>query len=227
MIFEAVGREMFPLLALMDPSFPSACPFYDQFAPEPFEGPLDGGGVPILVVGNRSDPFTSIGESEELVTKTLNNGYLLETSHFNHVVYPGNECVNNHVHQGVDRRCLTDRAPALLRAGKSLETFARQGADNAGHEIHPIGRTCGDLVLIVTSNDRVGHRDAGILAGRGGDAQARTDQSFEELAIPVEDGGRAGMLLGPHCDPFDRMPICLVQRTLEAGRWQGFILLPV
>ena len=98
-IFEAVGREMFPLLALMDPSFPSPCLFYDQFAPEPFEGPLDGGGVPILVVGNRSDPFTSIGESEELVVETLNNGYLLETSHFNHVVYPGNECVNNHVHK--------------------------------------------------------------------------------------------------------------------------------
>ncbi len=98
-IFEAVVREMFPLLALMDPSFPSPCLFYDQFAPEPFDGPLDGGGVPILVVGNHSDPFTSFGESEELVTETLNNGYLLETSHFNHVVYPGNECVNNHVHK--------------------------------------------------------------------------------------------------------------------------------
>ena len=33
--------------------------------------------------------------------------------------------------------------------------------------------------------------------------EARTDQSFEELAIPVENGGRAGMLLGPHRDPFD------------------------
>ena len=98
-IIEAVGREMFPLLALMDPSFPSPCLFYDQFAPEPFDGPLDGGGVPILVVGNRSDPFTSIGESEELVTETLNNGYLLETSHISHVVYPDNECVNNHVHK--------------------------------------------------------------------------------------------------------------------------------
>ena len=98
-IIEAVIGEMFPLLALMDPSFPSPCLFYDQFAPEPFDGPLDGGGVPILVVGNRSDPFTSIGESEELVTETLNNGYLLETSHISHVVYPDNECVNNHVHK--------------------------------------------------------------------------------------------------------------------------------
>ena len=96
---DAAFEGMFPLLELMDPSFPSACPFYDQFAPKTSEGPLDGSGVPILVVGNRSDPFTSIGESEELVRETLNNGYLLETSHPNHVVYPGNRCVNDHVHR--------------------------------------------------------------------------------------------------------------------------------
>ena len=55
--------------------------------------------MPILVVGNRSDPFTPFSESEELVTETLSNGYLLETSHFSHVVYPENECVNDHVHK--------------------------------------------------------------------------------------------------------------------------------
>ncbi len=97
-VFEDVAADTFPLLKLMDPSFVGPCLFYDQFAPEPFGGPLDGGGVPILVVGNRSDPFTSIGESEELVDETLSNGYLLETSHPNHVVYPGNRCVNDHIH---------------------------------------------------------------------------------------------------------------------------------
>ncbi len=96
---EAVAGNMFPLLKLMDPSFVGPCAFYDQFVPRTFEGPLDGGGVPILVIGNRSDPFTSIGESEELVDETLNNGYLVETSHPNHVVYPGNQCVNYHVHR--------------------------------------------------------------------------------------------------------------------------------
>ena len=98
-IIDATIEEMFPLLALIDPSFPGPCPFYDQFTPEPLEGPLDGGGVPILVVGNRSDPFTPFSESEELVTETLSNGYLLETSHLSHVVYPNNECVNDHVHK--------------------------------------------------------------------------------------------------------------------------------
>ena len=80
------------------------CLFYDQFGTPPLEGPFDGGGVPILVVGNHSDPVTPFVESEELATETLSNGYLVETSHPTHAVYPANECVNNHVH-----RALIDR----------------------------------------------------------------------------------------------------------------------
>ena len=98
---EAVIEERFPLLALIDPSFPSACLFYDQFAPDPLQGPLDGRGVPILVIGNHSDPATSFGESEELVTDTLTNGYLVEVTHIAHVVYPHNDCVNNHIHRAL------------------------------------------------------------------------------------------------------------------------------
>lgn len=98
---EAVIEERFPLLALIDPSFPSACPFYDQFAPDPLQGPLDGRGVPILVIGNHSDPATSFGESEELATQTLTNGYLVETTHSAHVVFPYNRCVNHHVHRAL------------------------------------------------------------------------------------------------------------------------------
>ena len=98
-VFDAAAEERFPLLEAADSDFPSACPFYDQFAPEPLDVPLDGGDVPILVVGNRSDPATPFGESEELVTDVLSNGYLLETSHARHTVYPDNECVNEHVHR--------------------------------------------------------------------------------------------------------------------------------
>ena len=98
-IVDSAVERMFPLLASMGPAFPSHCMFYDQFAPEPLEGPLDGGGVPILVIGNHSDPFTPFSESEELVADTLSNGYLLETSHIAHVVYPENSCVNGHVHR--------------------------------------------------------------------------------------------------------------------------------
>ena len=97
-LYDALFEERLPLLALL-PGGASACPFYDQFAPPPFEEPLDGGGVPILVVGNHSDPATPFGESEELVTATLANGYLVETWHPKHVVYPGNTCVNELVHR--------------------------------------------------------------------------------------------------------------------------------
>ena len=115
-VIDTIFEEMFPLLELIDPSFPSACLFYDQFAPDPFYGPLDGGGVPILVIGNHADPFTSFSESEELVTEVLSNGYLLETSHFSHVVYPHNKCINDHIHSVLidgayptERRSLCER----------------------------------------------------------------------------------------------------------------------
>ena len=91
--------ETLPLIDAIYTLTPSACRFYDQFAPMPLVGALDGGGVPILVVGNRTDPATLFGDSEELVTETLNNGYLLETAHTGHVVYPNNECVNDYVHR--------------------------------------------------------------------------------------------------------------------------------
>ena len=100
LIDEAIAEKL-PLIYAIYPSGHSACPFYDQFAPTPLDGPLDGGGVPILVVGNHTDPATPFAESEELVTDTLSNGYLLETSHASHVVYPDNNCVNEHVHRAL------------------------------------------------------------------------------------------------------------------------------
>ena len=96
---DAAIKERFTLLSALDPFEPDACPFYDQFAPERFDGLLNGGGVPILVIGNHDDPFTAFRESEELATETLANGYLVETNHPTHVVYPGNQCVNGHVHK--------------------------------------------------------------------------------------------------------------------------------
>ena len=98
---DVVIDERFPLLALISPPLPSACLFYDQFAPDPLRGPLDGGNVPILIIGNHADPATPFGESEELATDTLTNGYLVETSHIAHIVYPHNPCVNTLVHQAL------------------------------------------------------------------------------------------------------------------------------
>ncbi len=98
---DAAARDRVPLLAATVFSSPSVCPFYDQFAPDPLGAPLDGGEVPILVIGNRLDPATSFGESVELVTKVLRNGYLVEVSHPAHTVYPDDSCVNGHVHRAL------------------------------------------------------------------------------------------------------------------------------
>ena len=103
-MIRAAIEGMFPLTEAASRPYLSICHFYDQFAPPPLEGPFDGGSVPILVVGNHSDPVTPFVESEELATETLSNGYLVETSHPTHTVYPQNQCVNNHVH-----RALIDR----------------------------------------------------------------------------------------------------------------------
>ncbi|MFT7473781.1 MAG: pimeloyl-ACP methyl ester carboxylesterase, partial [Verrucomicrobiales bacterium] len=86
--------EEFPLLGAIEAGRSSTCSFFDTIAPKPLELPLDGGGVPILVVGNTSDPVTSFDESEELSNEILSNGFLLEVDHPSHTVYPSNECVN-------------------------------------------------------------------------------------------------------------------------------------
>ena len=87
-----------------------ACQFYGPFAPDPIEGPMDGGDTPILVIGNLSDPITSYGESEELAIETLSNGYLVGTDHATHTVYPENTCVNEHVHSVlIDREYPSER----------------------------------------------------------------------------------------------------------------------
>ena len=113
---KAATESVAPLLNAADRPYLGICPFYDQFAPEPLKVPFDGGGVPVLVVGNREDPATAFIDSEEFATEVLSNGYLVETSHRRHVVYPNNECVNGHVHRvlidGVypsERRVFCDR----------------------------------------------------------------------------------------------------------------------
>ena len=95
--FASVEDELnaeFPLLAAIESESAGTCAFYDAFAPKPLDGPLDGGGVPILVVGNTSDPVTSFGESEEFANEILSNGVLVEVDHPSHTVYPANSCVN-------------------------------------------------------------------------------------------------------------------------------------
>lgn len=94
---DAMRREL-PLLAQIDAQPYDTCAFYDTLDIRPFDGALDGGEVPVIVIGNPLDPATPFSESQELVDETLANGYLVEAEHPAHVVYPKNECVNRLVH---------------------------------------------------------------------------------------------------------------------------------
>lgn len=103
--------EQFPLLRAIGESDPesgltevgaagdSICSYYDVIVGEPLVEAFDGGDVPIVVIGNRSDPFTPFSESQELVDEVLSAGILVEVDHPAHTVYPENLCVNEIVHQ--------------------------------------------------------------------------------------------------------------------------------
>jgi len=91
---EALAAEEFPLLYNVDFGPADMCPFFDTLNIDPLDVPLDGGGVPIVVIGNPSDPATPFVESQELVDETLANGVLVQADHYRHVVYPDNSCVN-------------------------------------------------------------------------------------------------------------------------------------
>lgn len=108
----AAIEEQLPLLNLLEMNAPSTCVFYDTIAPPAFDGPLDGGGAPILVIGNPSDPATPYSESQELVEETLSNGHLLAADHPAHVAYPANACAVEAVHA-----VLIELAPPSDRAG--------------------------------------------------------------------------------------------------------------
>jgi len=109
-------EDQLPLLAALNFDTFDACPYYDQFAPEPLSIALDGANVPILVIGNPNDPATPFVESVGLATETLSNGYLIEVEHLQHTVYPDNACVVRLVHEVLlETTYPTDRRTTCLR----------------------------------------------------------------------------------------------------------------
>lgn len=90
--------DQLPLLAALEVDTFSTCPFFDRLNPLPLSVDLDGGDVPILVIGNPNDPATPFAESRDLALETLSNGWLIEVEHASHTVYPDNSCVVDAVH---------------------------------------------------------------------------------------------------------------------------------
>ncbi len=125
----------FPLVAAIGDTEPGTCLFYDTIAPKPLGGPLDGGGVPILVVGNTSDPVTSFGESEELANEILSNGILIRVDHPDHTVYPFNDCVNAAVNA------------ALLEAEYPTDEVSCEREETDGSFL--LGVTCAQVAPLV------------------------------------------------------------------------------
>ena len=96
---EAVIWGEFPLLgASRLPENADVCLHYETIGAPAFDGTFDGGGVPIVVIGNTSDPITPFVQSEQFATEVLAEGRLVRVEHPQHVVYPANGCVNDIVH---------------------------------------------------------------------------------------------------------------------------------
>ena len=151
-IIHSITTERFPLLALAKAagSLESTCPFYDRFAPAPLEEPLDGSDVPILVIGNGSDPATPLSDSRDFAVKSLSNGYLVETSHYKHGVYPQNQCVNEHVHRALIDGALPSARRVVCEEDRTFapEPKAEQEPAAAGEQIdwRPCGKFgCGSI----------------------------------------------------------------------------------
>ena len=120
---EAIVDPEFPLLTSIDiPDQASPCLFFEALDPPAFEGTFDGGGVPILVVGNTSDPITPFEKSEVYATEVLADGHLVRVEHPAHVVYPGNACVNDFVHAAlIDREYPDDQPECALEEPPALD----------------------------------------------------------------------------------------------------------
>ena len=73
--------------------------------------------MPILVIGNRNDTVTPFLESEEFAIEVLGDGYLVETFHSIHIVYPNNSCVNDHI----DRVLIDGEYPSERRVSCDRE----------------------------------------------------------------------------------------------------------
>ena len=133
---EEIAAE-FPLIFAVEDNSSSPCNFMDVLGTPALDVPLDGGGAPILVVGNTSDPVTSFGESEELVEETLANGFLVEVDHASHTVYPANPCVNQAVHDVLLDISYPEDRVVCERADTEATTILREVCIAVGPQLNP------------------------------------------------------------------------------------------
>jgi len=138
--FFAIEEELiaeFPLIGAIDEGLASTCSYLDVLDTPVLGVPYDGGGAPILVVGNTSDPVTSFGESLELVEETLTNGFLVEVDHGSHTVYPANPCVNEAVHAVLLDVSYPDERIVCERADTDVEAILIGACEAVAPQVNP------------------------------------------------------------------------------------------
>jgi len=133
---QAVVELEMPLFATLDigDQLP-VCSYFGLLDPPTMAVEFNGGDADILVVGNVSDQVTPFVQSEQLVNDVFTNGHLVKVDHFQHVVYPGNSCVNAAVHAAlIDQQypegtleCEADE-PVGLEGIELVETELPDGA---------------------------------------------------------------------------------------------------
>lgn len=171
----------FPLIGAIEDGLASTCTHMDILGTPALGVPFDGGGAPILVVGNTSDPVTSFGESEELVEESLANGFLVEVDHASHTVYPSNPCVNDAVHAALLSVDYPDARVVCNRVDSDTESILIDVCLSVAPQIPGLGDANLDDVcqdFATTAIDRLG--EDVVNAGLSG-----TDDSAAEALVGI------------------------------------------
>jgi pimeloyl-ACP methyl ester carboxylesterase len=186
--------EVAPMLAEVFTPPVEACPFFDALGAPTVDTPIAGGDVPILVIGNLSDPATPFVQSERLATEVLSNGYLVETDHYKHGVFPENDCVSGHVHSLlIDNRLPQARQVSCPRQDPTAEPpqqVLAQFCVSATEDLEPaptedqLNKICDEFIALVTA----GRTDEELAEMLESSDPAVADQILEALATAIETG---------------------------------------
>ena len=180
----------FPLIGAIEDGLASTCAHMDILDTPALGVPFDGGGAPILVVGNTSDPVTSFGESEELVEESLANGFLVEVDHASHTVYPSNPCVNDAVHAALLNVDYPDARVVCDRVDSDTESILIDVCLSVAPQIPGLGDANLDDVcqnFATASLDRLGEDT--INAGLNGTDDSAAEALFGILQEQANSGG--------------------------------------
>lgn len=249
---EAWFGDNLPLLAAIEtPDVLPTCDYFELLDPPGLDVAFDGGGVPILVIGNTSDQVTPFVQSEQVANEVLANGHLVKTDHFAHTVYPANTCVNDAVHAAlIDQEYSTevvecerqDPEPASWGTVELIEVELPSGATILGPDgwsevepgvwLRPVESAADEAVFAVQPNE--GSVEAGVAAVEdqfGGTAEPNTElpgDGFTWSVFQIEpgDNGDAGVAFFAVTDEADGIIVFGLTSEDQIDAMIGTVLQP-